>query len=435
MGRIGKTIVTLAILVIAGSLLVPVVYFARLVGRGRTVEREIDLIRQRGEPVSREDLLGKPIPDSENAAIIYAKCFEAIPQSSNWYGGGFGRQDRQNEDAEYWDGVRARLRHYSNALALAEKAAAMPKCKYPPEPERAKRSMMTGSRGVRTVARAAAAKAQLEARDGRPDGALRYLKLAYRVADSLAHERDNLRQRIRLSAIVSASRAFSASASFVRFSEEQAGELAAVIDSVDLSNAARYSLQGHRVMGLTIYDSVSKGEVPVMEAENASMNKAFKRMCSSLPGRTWLYSDQLYYLKEMKRHIDDADLPYRIVHANASRPRPEPPRYVLFATLLLMRTDELSREVDRAKAGLAGSRIMLGIMAYRDRFGSYPPSLDVLRERLHWSTPEDPFSGKSFGYRREGRGFVLYSIGDDLRDNGGHHEDSTNPDMTWVLDR
>jgi len=58
-------------------------------------------------------------------------------------------------------------------------------------------------------------------------------------------------------------------------------------------------------------------------------------------------------------------------------------------------------------------------MKYKHRFGAYPGSLDVLRSKLKVDVPVDPMSGKDFVYKRQGDGFLLYSIGANMRDDGG----------------
>ena len=66
-----------------------------------------------------------------------------------------------------------------------------------------------------------------------------------------------------------------------------------------------------------------------------------------------------------------------------------------------------------------GSRIALGLAVYKGRFHRYPEKLAELRSKLGWHVPEDPFSGKDFSYKRRGDGFLLYSIGPNLKDDGG----------------
>jgi hypothetical protein len=57
--------------------------------------------------------------------------------------------------------------------------------------------------------------------------------------------------------------------------------------------------------------------------------------------------------------------------------------------------------------------------------------------------PEDPFNGQSLRYRRLKTGFVVYSVGKDLSDNGGGERNSKkrdergNPlfDITFIVER
>ena len=87
-------------------------------------------------------------------------------------------------------------------------------------------------------------------------------------------------------------------------------------------------------------------------------------------------------------------------------------------------------------------RTALGLAAYRTQYRRYPDSMDELRQAMNWEVPEDPFSGKDFVYRREGKGYVLYSVGRDLDDDGGGAMklDRTAPtgmsgDIVWRMER
>jgi len=57
-----------------------------------------------------------------------------------------------------------------------------------------------------------------------------------------------------------------------------------------------------------------------------------------------------------------------------------------------------------------------------------------LRSRLGWKLPQDPFSGKDFVYKRQGKGFLLYSIGENLKDDGGLAAPEEAPaDIVWQM--
>ncbi|MEO7715027.1 MAG: hypothetical protein ABIY70_02390 [Capsulimonas sp.] len=54
------------------------------------------------------------------------------------------------------------------------------------------------------------------------------------------------------------------------------------------------------------------------------------------------------------------------------------------------------------------------LLIWKSQHGGFPSKLSAIGD-----TPLDPFSGKSFGYRREGSGFVLYSVGEGGNFEGG----------------
>ena len=61
--------------------------------------------------------------------------------------------------------------------------------------------------------------------------------------------------------------------------------------------------------------------------------------------------------------------------------------------------------------------IALDVAAHRKAGGTYPASLSDLPSAD--ALPRDPFSGEPFNYRREPKGFVLWSVGPDGDDDGG----------------
>ena len=56
-----------------------------------------------------------------------------------------------------------------------------------------------------------------------------------------------------------------------------------------------------------------------------------------------------------------------------------------------------------------------GVLAHRARAGAFPDRL----EQALATPPTDPFSGRPLQYRREGKGFVVYSVGPTGSFDGG----------------
>lgn len=74
-------------------------------------------------------------------------------------------------------------------------------------------------------------------------------------------------------------------------------------------------------------------------------------------------------------------------------------------------------------AEAAQARFDLGMMAvalgaYRGEKGEYPDNLDALTPGYLKAVPEDVFGHAPLKYRREGKGYVLYSIGPDMKGDG-----------------
>lgn len=57
----------------------------------------------------------------------------------------------------------------------------------------------------------------------------------------------------------------------------------------------------------------------------------------------------------------------------------------------------------------------LALAAYRAEKGSYPTSLEALRPGYMPEVPNDPFTDRPLSYERRGGGYLLYSVGPDLK--------------------
>jgi len=76
---------------------------------------------------------------------------------------------------------------------------------------------------------------------------------------------------------------------------------------------------------------------------------------------------------------------------------------------------------------IARVRLLLtacAVEAYGLKYANYPDTLTALDETQRNSVGEDPYTGEPIHYRREGQGFVLYCVGENLADDGGDkHKD------------
>ena len=71
------------------------------------------------------------------------------------------------------------------------------------------------------------------------------------------------------------------------------------------------------------------------------------------------------------------------------------------------------------EATFLASRTGLACRLYKSRTGAYPKNLEALVPGILSEVPVDPFTGKPLVYRREGEGFIVYSLGSNEKDDGG----------------
>lgn len=95
---------------------------------------------------------------------------------------------------------------------------------------------------------------------------------------------------------------------------------------------------------------------------------------------------------------------------------------LLFPDFTVVKFKEATME-----AILQSIRLGLGCRIYKEEKGDYPESLAELTPGILNMVPVDPFTGNPFIYHLEDKGLIIYSIGNNLKDDQGRG--------TWMIDR
>jgi hypothetical protein len=77
---------------------------------------------------------------------------------------------------------------------------------------------------------------------------------------------------------------------------------------------------------------------------------------------------------------------------------------------------------DRANAMLDLVRLAAALAVYRAEHGAYPDKLDDLVPSVLAALPVDLYNAEPFIYKRDGDGYLLYSLGGNGTDEGGSNE-------------
>lgn len=427
---IGKSILALVVIIIVSYSIAMFVF-------GRRVEAELAKIKAKGEPVSWADLNGPRIPDSENAAVIYEKIFKEYSDTSLSKGGydmvsrtvvasykstledtGFWTNQRESNPA-LWNEVGQALAKQKPIIDQIEVAVSKPNYRFPvtkpdtvfPDP----RMFKIGAK-KRGITRLLYADALFNATEGNMPQALRSVDLGFKFNKYLNSEPFLISYLGRVACISITSRALQDVSQLGHINEAQARQLYDTLSGMEMQKSYLDSLKGERVLGISLLSGYRK----------------------ALP-RASLYIEESGYLDMMDRSIKAARFTYR---ESASRNLLVDKRKLPYFAFMSRNTgiaDVLNKSLlkrDECIASVTGSQIFLALLAYKDKFDAYPRNLAELRAKLGWELKKDPFSGKDFIYRRQGKGFILYSLGTNMKDDGGlAPKDAPGPDRWYNSDR
>ena len=398
---LGKGVLVLALLGAVGLGVLRVVW-------GRQLAAEMEAIRARGEPLTMADFPQPKVPDSQNAALIYEQAFKELPESDKFWHtiSPIGDLLKKGDLASLAKAADLLL-PYEHAIVLSEKAASMPQCVFPP----------TGRNEVKNrpefrlwhLSSLLGYRARLVAGHGESKEAVRLIQLQLRMGNCLGKEEGLVSFLRGVNLIYIACTTLGKSAPKVTISEAQAGVLYDAFGKVDIKQMYIQAIQSSRAYtndGLT------------RDRESYRVKEHLTDPLGWIYVKVFMIKEQTALLHSYSQVIGSADLSYQEFMAKDVGYEGIP-FYAILARILVPVNAESFSAYCRYRAQVAGSQIFLALLAYHDRYGSYPATLDELRAKLGWPLEKDPFTGKDFIYRRQGKGFLLYSLDKDLQDNGG----------------
>lgn len=411
-----------------------VVHAIFLVRNGRMLEAQLRTIRESGAPVTMADM-GKPVvPPERNGAPLFLQAFEtlkrAVPrgETSPPSIGRLVDAPDPTADRALIASARKELALAAPAMELADRASRYPQWQFPVDWAAGAGAVYPHLAQMRHLERVVCAQALIAAMDGDKAQAVRSLELAYRMAIVPSQERTVIAQLVCYSLYRSASAATCEVLSIMKLPPAFERALAERLVTVNITPPLVRAMEGERAFQIWAYDYIlsdSYGSLIYMsegeDAPPAPVATFFSRLLL-WEWRPLLYADECYDLRLMETVVDDAALPYRESHYakhGAGEFPPEPPWWAFVARIAQPVFGRSQAVRDEAQAHLALACAGLGLQACRQQYGQYPDSLADLRARLGWKVPPDPFTGKDLIYRRQGRGYLLYSIGADLKDNQG----------------
>jgi len=410
------------------------------------LQARIDAIRAAGYPVTCAELdKWYTIPENaENAAYTFIDaswCYRESGEIKSLPLIGEAKLPARTESLP--DGMKTAITGFiadnNEALALLHKVAAIEHCRYPIDLSSGSDVRLYHINELRKCIMLLNLEAIWHAENDKSQLAANSVMSGFSLARSLVKEPLYISQLVRMAyhrlTISSLERCINRTA----FTDEQLASLIrCLIDAEDHSTLAR-AYAGNRCCFL---DALKKPEslkpaVTVDGKQISPMNTTFFELYKAV-GLADM--DAMLYLDFIDRYIEITKLPphQRKKASDALEARLESISNIQILLHMLMPGWSKAVTIElRSIAGLRSARTGLAVEHYRLAAGKLPDALAALVPAYLDAVPTDPFDGNEIRYKKLEAGFVVYSIGEDLSDDGGKErtKESPNWDVTFIVER
>ncbi len=406
----------------------------------RELARYLAEMKAAGKPTTMAEAAPAPVPDSENAAPLYLQAEASIA-----VGTCDGLQKQQWADPGFMRQLAAEIEASQPALELVRRAAAKRQCRFDVAYEQGLEANITHRGPLRRVLSLTSSAAVVAATDGDPAEAVCCLRLTYAVARHLRQD------SLPLSLLTSSAGelyAQVAAGAIVRdgpLPPQEVRLLCRDLREDDLAGAVRDALATLAAGVLQFAEDMRHrpwffANLPIDLGPEVSLpnwcpcRELAERGVACWYGYSPAFSrDELRLLRFWAEAQPIADLPWREAKARWSRALHGlrvSSLHQPMEGLLTAGPEQYMIRRDETLARRALLQAALALHEHRAQHGALPDALsDVHIDEL--PIPDDIFSGRPLVYRREGDGFVLYSIGANLKDDGGVN-DGDNGDIVWA---
>jgi hypothetical protein len=412
-------------------------------------------IRKSGYPVTFRELDAwyTHVPDSQNAAIILTKAFSqpGLADNSSTMSV-LGEKSWMPIRGHLIDealkpGLTALLVTNQVLLELLHSATGLTNCRYPIDLAQGFQTLMPHLVKTKGSVQLLTTEALLDASKGELEKSVAALQAAGAVAQSLAEEPVLISQLVHIAGWAIISKRCELILNGANFSDDQLSSLQSVFRDAEQPDAMARGLAGERASGLGVFMGSHEQLYPFFTGSGSSPPPFTDRLRGSLfvgllKSTGILNKDKSFYLDAMAAYVAAAEAPFpeRLTLGQKAAALSPPSRMLIFSRMLLPALSRaLQRDADHA-ARIRTTRTAIAIERFRHAHnGALPADLNELVPIYLPSLLCDPFDGQPLRFKRLPSGYVVYSIGSDLRDDGGNEGDPKKPnsakDITFILEK
>jgi hypothetical protein len=411
------------------------------------LQARIDAIREAGYPVTCAELdqWYKIPPNVENAAYTIRDAFSCYKKWDKDKAEPLpvvGRAKLPARTEPLAEEMKALIAQYvadnNEAIELLHAGAAIEHCRYPIDLSAGFATLMPDLSEIRTGFYLLKLEAILHAEHGDGGSAIRSVKSCFGIARSLAKEPITISQLVRSACQNHAATTIEYCINRIKFTDEQLVELIESVQNSERISDMSYAIVGERCNGVSFFKAPGSVDPDLIGGI------PFQPLLALYKAVGMADSDAIIYLDLMDENIKITRLPLhqRQEAAKAVDVRFQSTSRVHVLLYVMMPAMARITTIDtRNIAQLLTARVALAIERFRLAAGKLPDALVDLVPAYLDAVPKDPFDGNELRYKRLEVGFVVYSIGEDLIDDGGKEKPTGKKkkgetwDMTFIVER
>jgi len=288
---------------------------------------------------------------------------------------------------------------------------------------------------LRDCARLLGADAQARAARGHYPTAVADLLAGFRLANAVADEPILISQLVRIAVCGTAVEALQRAFPPGELPPDLAADIIRELARMDRRAAFAASYGGEAFFGMQGFsDFLDTGGANLTGMGRADwFQSALAQVYASPFARPWFNLDQAAYMDVMGRYQEAVPLPFyeaKPLLDEIERDIEDLSDLRVLSRLLLPALGRACEAQARHEAVLDLTQLGLALELHFAAHGEYPATLNDAATYLGGAIPLDPFTGQSYVYRPSADTFLLYSLGRDLEDDGGTH-DQREGDLVW----
>ncbi len=414
-------------------------------------QKVIQELKLAGLPTTIDELVPPAIPDSENGALLYREAFKIKDSLGQKYK---AEWDLINKPAEYDKASAEDKKRVSDVIfndpdfskfyQLLEKASRM-KCQFLTKKDYQDGIAMLTPHlfSIKNCSGILATKAKVEAESGLIDKALSSCLTSLKMARYSEDQETLISQLVRMAMDITALDSLNYVIDYGNTNPELYSSLINQMESERKSKKVQPALKAELVFFIDLFErsgkessnkpkKITPEEMPVSLPPDLAAT--FKKVSKINPKTFW--ADQtVTYCEVLSEEIPISGKPY-FEGANKFQDLEKkveklPASKAIMTQLLTSGLFKAYTQEAKINAYLGVAEIGLANRLYKNKYNKFADSLDQVSPEFLATLPKDPFTEKDFIYRKQGNTFAIYSIGEDLKDDGGQ-ERGIKKDIVWI---